>query len=205
MKRIDIDDYEAIMWQNTRFEILNVLYKGIPEKNESGNYIFTRRVLTAQEILKQLNSFMEIKIKKSNLYFHLKELIKLGVLAIIKKKQVKNKYIAYYGRTSKIITPKMIIETFKPFSILENENFSNLLREINKNDKIKDINDITNSLEKINKKGSSVLEEWLDKNNSIIEKYKLDIRDLGYFLQLIYRLDKDILQNIVRLKDLIEI
>jgi hypothetical protein len=76
MKRIDIDDYEAIMWQNTRFEILNVLYKGIPEKNESGNYIFTRRVLTAQEILKQLNSFMEIKIKKSNLYFHLKELIK---------------------------------------------------------------------------------------------------------------------------------
>jgi hypothetical protein len=88
---------------------------------------------------------------------------------------------------------------------LENENFSNLLREINKNDKIKDINDITNSLEKINKKGSSGLEEWLDKNNSIIEKYKLDIRDLGYFLQLIYRLDKDILQNIVRLKDLIEI
>ncbi|MHA2365393.1 MAG: hypothetical protein ACXAC7_15650 [Candidatus Hodarchaeales archaeon] len=201
--RISDSVYESLIWNNTRSEILNVLHRGISEK--ISKKIFVRYILNAEEIQKALKRNYNLEIKKSNLYFHLKELeINKFVKKVVKKKE-KNKYITYYGRTAQKILPKLPLNKVEPYKILESEKFYEFITGLMNSSKTMNVDYFKKQLTKINTVDERKIEEWLNENILSIQDNKLNLNDLYQLLILLYSLNDEIYDAIQAIKQFISI
>ena len=91
-----------------------------------------------------------------------------------------------------------------PFDILEKENFMKMLNDFNTEDEKTNINLKKKRLLEINQLKFN-FENWFLKHASIIETCNIDIKELSKYLQVISKLDLELMNNLLEIKKILRL
>jgi DNA-binding transcriptional ArsR family regulator len=184
-----------------RFAIYKILGEGINENEK------IRFVLSANEIKEYIEKEIGKKIRKPNLYFHLKVLEENEVIKFVESKG-KGKHIAsYFGRTAR----NFLLGDYKEkpvLDLLENEKFEILLLklnpDINSNNRI-DIRSILKSIKTIEDNNRDDIINWVEKNGKLLDELGIDFSSFFNLVNILRIDDARIHKSIIELAKLLKI
>lgn len=164
-----------------------------------------RHVLSANEIKRQVESRTNLSLGKSNLYFHLQELVKLDLVQIIdiavSNKGRGKKYSAYYGRTAKLFRFEANVNRDKEeIKLLYQPEFRNLIRDLNPKISSKDINEMLGLIKKVNLVDNSPFFSWLKIHETDLNTNNIDLNEFCRMSIFLHMYDPEVLEGISRLK-----
>ncbi|MHA2032269.1 MAG: hypothetical protein ACW99A_03955 [Candidatus Kariarchaeaceae archaeon] len=192
-----------------RQSINRILSIGLEVAKPGRSDTLKRHALTAKEIRSLVEKRTNLTIGKSNLYFHLQELEKLGLIRVIdiaiSNKGRGKKYSAYYGRTAKLFRFDHDVERMKEeLDLLYRDEFVNFLKEMNPSIFDADILDVINGIKKINKVENDPFFNWLKKYEFILSRNNIDLNAFGRLIIFLHIYDPSVLDRISKLRKLMK-
>ncbi|MHA2054175.1 MAG: hypothetical protein ACW99F_11305 [Candidatus Hodarchaeales archaeon] len=173
-----------ILHQEVRSAILELLNEGIKEYDSEKDQILRRKVFSAREIHTIIKKDKQMKIKVSNIYFHLHKLQDQGLVKIVGTKKEERHIIRYYGRTARLFLwtgdPTEKVNEKKAFKIIKK-----LIKELNTELSEKTIEDLLISFTRTKKASHKGIKEWIQKNENLLISGDYDIREIYKFLTLL--------------------
>ncbi|MFX0172183.1 MAG: winged helix-turn-helix domain-containing protein [Candidatus Hodarchaeota archaeon] len=175
----------------SRPAILRILKEGLIDNNlEAHSTPFIRHALNTIEIQRLLNERKDIKISRTNLYFHLNTLEKIGLIkvvtTILEGPHKRNK-TKYYGRVARnLFVGSLEISAKKHEGMfLEFRKLANCLNiELPYN-----YSKLPEYIVEMNQNLYQRLAKWLIKNEELIIKENLEMSELFDFLKFIIRIN----------------
>lgn len=198
---IDQEMYESSQIQ-ARFEIIDVLAIGIDDIYPGTQEVKKRRVLNASEIKEEINKRLNHKIKKSNLYFHLKKLEEIGFIELVNSLPYGKREIAYYGRTARAFVPKGESEKMKHI-LLDHENVQTLIKDLNTSITDSQIVETLEKLSGIYTLDTHGIVEWMNKNEDKLRSSEIDFRKLFEFLSVLQRHNQTVSEGIIEMAEML--
>lgn len=180
--KVAIGDFNLLHHEN-RYIILRALKTGVQETEPIS---YTRRVLTAQEILEFIKINQNDEFKLTNVYFHLDKLKEKGFIKEVTTIGTGKRPKTFYGRTAKIfINSESMSEDIendefykKLFKIVKFLNPGMSEEEIKK--PFKDLNSI------VYDKESDILQKWFEDHKDLLDELDIDFARLyQYFAKLL--------------------
>ncbi len=141
----------------------------------------SRYALSAQEIKNQLSTYSSPEVKNvtyTNLYFHLKKMLEVGVIQIVAYVIERNHKIAFYGRTARLIfhsDPSKHLQSYK----LRFDELAKLIKILNPEIDNKILVRLPEQYRAIEDERSVKIAKWMAENEGIISKNRLNM-DLIY-------------------------
>lgn len=169
-----------------------------------------RHVLSAKEIQSLIESRTKMSIGKSNIYFHLQALEKLGLIQVIdvavSNKGRGKKFSAYYGRTAKLFRFEPNVQRDKEeIGLVYRKDLVNLLKQINPDVLDSTIADSINKIKKINLVENEPFFNWLKTHENALINNNIDINEFTRFIIFLHIYDPEVLDGILKLKKLLQI
>ena len=204
IKEIEGNQPKKLVDQKIRSAILNLLREGLEERDEDDNQIRRRYVFSTKEIHSFIKDSIQVKIKISNVYFHLHKLQDQNLVKIIATKKEGRNITHYYGCTArlflwlgdpveKLSETEIFQSIHKLISILNPNLFNNTIEAI------------LTSFAMNKKENHRRIKEWIYKNEQILINNQFDIRDLYKFLILIPNLDPEKIETLKALSTLLKL
>ncbi|MHA2271743.1 MAG: hypothetical protein ACXACI_07760 [Candidatus Hodarchaeales archaeon] len=186
IKRMGSAEYQ-IAKQEVRGLILEILRKGIkegPELPSSSSRV--RHALNAQELLEEVNSCVESKVKLPNIYFHVQKLQDVGLAEVVVTIRKGKHDIAYFSRTAKFF----LFEAQEPgesdtIDPMLATNLTDLITHFNP--EIAD-EEVLELLQEFYSRQSAIYDDivaWIEDHEEIITKYNINLPLVFSFLQII--------------------
>lgn len=167
--------------QEIRSAILDTLREGILEYDEQNDRVHTRHVFSVKELKKIIGKRVSIKIKISNIYFHLNKLKDKGLIEIVESIKEGRQIIHFFGRTARLFLWIGDLddtkEKFKPFL--------SLVKHFNPDLELEAIHELFSSLIKTQAETHDRVKRWMEKHEDMIMRSNIDTRDLYIFLKSI--------------------
>ncbi|MFX1284013.1 MAG: hypothetical protein ACFFB5_10175 [Promethearchaeota archaeon] len=176
----------ALVEQEVRSAILNLLREGIEEYNEEQDLIEMRHVFSAKELRKLINERISKRIKISNVYFHINTLKDNGYLQIVTSIKEGRQITHFYGRTARLFL--WIGEPLEKAKITEDSIYLNLkvlLKQFHPDLASEDIKELYRSFLQIKQETHDRVKLWMEKNVEILTKLNVDTREVYSFLKSI--------------------
>ena len=143
-------------------------------------------------------------LKKSNLYFHLQKLEKAGLIKEIGFVKYGKRHVTYYGTTAKLFSP-MIFADLPSYTILDEPDLVELIKRMNPNYKIKEIETIINDLKSLNEYRIELFQMWTQMFDDALTGLEFDYSELSKLQMLTIRYTPGKIDNIVKLAQLLKI
>ncbi|OLS20158.1 MAG: hypothetical protein HeimC2_38480 [Candidatus Heimdallarchaeota archaeon LC_2] len=203
IKTIDLAEFKSIFNAEARAQIIDILSQGIEDTNPRTNKIEKRHALTAKEISKEIKSKYNVKLEKSNLYFHINHLIEANLINIVAQIPSGKRITTYYGRSSKICAAGGIKKDHMIHDILVSDKLTELILEINPNLQKETIIKMNEDLKTINYWDYDVFEEWTNMGGSKIFDIDIDVLKLTSLMSLQYRFNPTVGKGLSKLAKLL--
>ncbi|MHA2246693.1 MAG: hypothetical protein ACXADY_17250 [Candidatus Hodarchaeales archaeon] len=190
--------------QEVRSEILNVLRKGIEEYDEKQNLVEIRHVFSAKELHKLIKESLSIKIKISNVYFHLNKLIDKGYVQIVTSIKEGRQITHFYGRTARLFL--WMGEPLDTTDVTDESKFSDfiiILKRFNPDLTSETVNNLFRSFLQVRQETHDRAKRWMEKNLEIVTELNVDTRDVYKFLMSIDRCDSKTIETYNKLMKLL--
>ena len=182
--------------QEVRSEILDVLRKGIEEYDEKQDLIEVRHVFSAKELHKLIKERLSIKIKISNVYFHLNKLLDKGYVQIVTSIKEGRQITHFYGRTARLFL--WMGEPLDTTDVNDESKFSDfiiILKRFNPDLTSVTINELFRSFLQVYQETHGRAKKWMEKNIEILTELNVDTRDVYKSLRLIDRSDSKTIET----------
>ena len=194
-------DYEDDFFKHfARKFTFGIVGKGIREKLPNGE-IVTRKALNAQELLQELNDFLDhkFKIKEDrkkyeislhSLYFHIQKLEEAGFIKTIAILKEGRHNVAYYSRTAKVVLSK---DTYTEDEKLSNafNSMMKLATKINPDLDPKKFKEFEDRFHEINKKGLDQVQRKIGGFQDQIYETNIDPNDIQQFFTLLNQINPE--------------
>lgn len=177
-----------LIQQEVRSAILDVLREGVEEYYEKQDLVTIRHVFSAKELHRLIKEKISVKIKISNVYFHINKLKENGYVQIVTSIKEGRQITHFYGRTA-----KLFLWTEKPLKkegITDDSvdpNFVALIQHFNPDMTVESINTLFGSFLKTELETHERVKRWMEKHVDVFTKLKVDTRDVYNFLKLLDR------------------
>lgn len=203
IKLLSSDDFKKAK-QEIRKYINIVLRVGVEEDFNGAKVI--RRVMNAKEIKKQILLQFDKTVEKANLYFHINEMEKLGIIQVVDAipEPGKKRFTSYYGRTAKIFLLD-VDEVKHEHDIIFSESFSKLIMSLNPKLPINLLDDTLQKMERLKVLQNAKIVEWLQENDDTLNTLDIDLTKLFNLLSYIQRYDSNVFDGISELKKYLKI
>lgn len=180
----------ALVEQEVRSAILDILREGIEEYDEEHDLVEIRHVFSAKELHKLIKERLSIKIKISNVYFHLNKLKDGGYVQIVTSFKEGRQITHFYGRTARLFL--WMGEPLDTTDVTDESKFSDfitLLKHFNPDLTSETINELFRSFLQVHQETHDRVKKWMEKNVEILAELNVDTRDVYKFLMSIDRCD----------------
>ena len=183
IKEFSAEDLQGALDQPVRNVIINVLSEGIPV--EFNGETKRLRAMNASQILERVNEIAKTgylkykieEIKRSNLYYHLNELERVGCIQEVGLIPKKNRLISYYGRTARVFLLNYHNEKVPNF--LEEEALPTLMQQVNKEISEQEAKQVIEGLKVMYQPvDTDPINSWIRDNERQLRETEIDIRDL---------------------------
>ncbi|UCE12364.1 MAG: winged helix-turn-helix transcriptional regulator [Candidatus Heimdallarchaeota archaeon] len=185
--------------QEIRSAILDTLREGIMEYDEQNDRVHTRHVFSAKELQKIIGKRVSIKIKISNVYFHLNKLKDKGLIEIVESIKEGRQITHYFGRTARLFLwigdLDDVKEKFKPFHFL--------LEQFNPDLESDAIQELFSSVMRTQSETHDRVKRWMEKHEDMIMRSNIDTRDLYVFLKSIDNCNRTTIEFYKKITDLL--
>ncbi len=189
--------------QPIRHKIIAILSTGISDINPSTNENAKRHVLSAREIMDQLKSKFELEVKKSNLYFHIQQLEDEGIIEMVDQIPTGKRFTTYYSRTAKVFYPKNqeedIREKVQEHSPLRQPEIKELIKRMNPDLSIEDIEKTMSEAEGINNFDQDLFRRWVNRNQQYTEGLDINFISFHNFISILNRYDMKTIKGLTKL------
>lgn len=196
-----------LVGQEIRAAIIDILALGIQDKDPMTDQPRKRHVLSAPELLEEINKRLDQPTKKSNLYFHLEKLEDAGLIKVVDQIPQGKRYTTYYGRTAKAFVPsdKEDQDREKLGHLLEDDILVGLLDKISD----KPVDEIEQTVDHVfglyfQKCPDEKLSQWLDKYQEIALLLDLDVRSLYNLFDLVSKYDIETIKAFQKFAELLD-
>ncbi|OLS29339.1 MAG: hypothetical protein HeimC2_00640 [Candidatus Heimdallarchaeota archaeon LC_2] len=180
------------------------IYQEIIDLQTSLKEITFNRNMEREAIEIQIGLLGSEVLKKSNLYFHLQKLEKANFVKEVGFIKYGKRHITYYGTTAKLFSP-MIFTNLPSYNILEEPDLIELIKRINPNYRIKEIQVIINDLKSLNKYRIELFQMWTQMFDDALSDLEFDYSELSKLLMLTIRYTPEIIETISKLAQLLKI
>jgi DNA-binding transcriptional ArsR family regulator len=176
----------------SRPAILRILKEGLIDDNLNAHSTpIIRHALNTIEIQRLLNERKEIKISRTNLYFHLNTLEKIGLIKVVTmllEGPHKRNKTKYYGRVARNLFIGSLEISIKKYEgmFLEFRKLANCLNiELPHN-----YSELPKYIVEMNQNIYQSLAKWLIKNEELIIRENLEMSELFDFFKFIIRINQ---------------
>lgn len=202
VKVLDIKTFKTIFNAEARHLIIDVLSNGISDLNPITEETEVRHALSAKEIAKAIANKHELKLEKSNLYFHINHLVKSELVTIVAQIPLGKRVTTYYGRSSKVcVTTSGDKKDHKYHEILLSDRLVDLILAKNPNLNRGVIIDDLADLETIQFYDYDIFDKWSKEAGSLIFDVDIDMRELSGFLGIMYRFNPVVGRGLAKLAE----
>lgn len=191
--------------QEVRKAINYAMLTGIKDTEPATGIQRKRHVLNAREIKEIAEEKLEKTIEKANLYFHLNEMEKIGIITVVDAMPItreSKRHTSYYGRTAKVFLLEVDKER-EELPILHREEFHQFLRILNPKLEKEEYQETIDKLAAINRYRHDLFKIWLEDNEHQLNQVDLDFKELYSLIDLVSRYDEKVFSGIKELKNLL--
>ncbi len=190
--------------QEVRKAIAKSLLLGIEDAYPGTGVQRKRHVLNAKEIHKAVNEKIGYEVQKANLYFHINELEKLGIIQVVDAISIdgSKRYTSFYGRTAKIYLLDVPKEK-KEYNLLYTPEFLTFLKDINPDLDETKFDQAISLIDNINNFDQEPFISWFEKYDKQISTMDLDLTELYGLISFINRFDAKVFEGFVQLSRLL--
>ncbi|MCY3412267.1 MAG: hypothetical protein INQ03_11590 [Candidatus Heimdallarchaeota archaeon] len=209
IKEFEEATFKKMGQSSVRHAIITILSKGIEDEEPGSGRRVRRHVLSASEIMNILESEdFDLKVKKSNLYFHLENLENIEAIKVVDQVPTGKRFTTYYGRTAKVFYVKnarMDDEKVKEYSPIRWSDFKSLLLRMNP-DKEVEIDKSLAQADGINKYDPNLFKNWIREFQKHTEGLDLNFVQFHGFLSILNRYtNDDTFEGLKKLAELLKI
>lgn len=201
---MDASNFKKIA-QEARHYIIKILSFGIEDEYPTTGEKVNRHVLSASEINDLLAEKYEVKIKKSNLYFHLSALEECGCIRVVEQIPTGKRFTTYYGRTAKVFYPKGqsddLEEKVNSMSPLRQPEVRELIIKMNPDVDVKEIEANIKIADGINQYDPGLFKKWVNAFSEHTEGLDINFVQFHGFLSILNRYDLKTVKGLIKIAE----